>query len=157
MGVSHMYSLSLITAAYLYVAAASSGCSVRCHILTCVWKLPWLVWLDFSLVTATATPWRLHSSGIASGDFTSVKMKTQQDDLFGTNLKRVHLLRLNSQICLKIPLPEVKGCMGAVTSSNLWLFVPVSHQSATVKASTAGVFTSSTLQILPPPPSAWLF
>lgn len=57
--------------------------------------------------------------------------------------------------CLKILLYEVKGCMGAANRGSLWLFVPVSHQSASVKASTAGVLTS-TLWVLPPP-SAWLF
>lgn len=53
---------------------------------------------------------------------------------------------------------EVKGHTGVVTSSNRCPppplssppFPPVSHQSATVKESTAGAVTSSTLQILPP-------
>lgn len=95
--------------------------------------------------------------------FNTCENETRQDDWCVTNQKRMYFLRLNSQICagtcLKIFLSEVKGCMGVVTSSNLWLFVPASHQSATVKASTAGALTSSTLRILPPPPppSAWLF
>lgn len=67
---------------------------------------------------------------------------------------------LNSQTgtgtCLKILLSQLNGCMGAVTSGNLWLFVPVSHQSASVKANSAGDLTS-TLQIHPPPPSTGFF
>lgn len=94
--------------------------------------------------------------------FNTCGNETRQDDLCVTNQKRMYILRLNSRIragtCWKILLSEVKGCMGVVTSSNLWLFVPASHQSATVKASSAGALTSSTLRILPPPPPlAWLF
>ncbi len=70
-------------------------------------------------------------------------------------ISSVLILKVGTGTCLEILLSEVKGCMGAVTSSSLWLFVPVSHQSASVKASSAGGFTPF-LQILPPP-SAWLF
>lgn len=77
--------------------------------------------------------------------------------MFVTNQKQMYFLCLNfsdwHRNLFENPLIWGERLHG---SSNLWLFVPVSHQSASVKASTAGVLTS-TLRILPPPPSAWLF
>lgn len=60
-----------------------------------------------------------------------------------TNFFPMSLLSYWHRNLLKILLSMLKGRMGAVISSSLWLFVLVSHQSASVKASTAGVLTST--------------
>lgn len=81
------------TAAYLYAAAASSGCSARCHILTCVWKLPWLVWLDI-LKSSKLINWQSYHTWrlclIVKAD--RCEKDTQQGDLFVTNQKQMYVL-----------------------------------------------------------------
>lgn len=155
LGDSHLSPFRLTTQAYLYAAAACSGCSVRCHILTCVWEsFPgWFV------LIILWRPSRLQSvSTLLKFEFKQLNVwdsETQQGDLYHNhNHKHVYFPHFDSQISVGTHSEILVCAWGETSHGDLCLFVSVSHHSVTVKAGTTGVLTSPTLQILPTPPTA---